>query len=89
VLQTTSTAIGNTHVDRDTTFCFIAPIDLTTIFRGYGPLPAVVGSIDQTGAWDAAVLLLTLWKTKSAYRAFPWQCEKMRTLDLERLRCIA
>jgi transposase len=36
-----------------------------------------------------AVLLLTLWKTKSAYQAFPRQCEKMRTLDLERLRCIA
>jgi hypothetical protein len=54
MLQTTSTAIGNTHVDRDSTFCFIAPIDLTTIFRGYGPLPAVVGTTDQTGAWDAA-----------------------------------
>jgi Polyketide cyclase / dehydrase and lipid transport len=54
MLQTTSTVIGKTHVDRDTSFCFIAPIDLTTIFRGYGPLPAVVGTTDQTGAWDAA-----------------------------------
>ena len=36
-----------------------------------------------------AVLLLTLWKTKSIYQAFPRQCEKMITLDLERLRCSA
>jgi hypothetical protein len=54
MLQTTSAAIGKTHVDRDATFCFIAPIDLTTNFRGYGPLPAVVGTTDQSGAWDAA-----------------------------------
>src|SRR6476661_7179552 len=38
-----------------------------------------------------AVLLLTLWKNKSAYQAFPLSRdgEKMRTSDLERLRCIA
>jgi len=36
-----------------------------------------------------AVLLLTLWKHKSPYQAFPQQCEKMRTHDLERLRSIA
>ncbi|HEY2160292.1 MAG TPA: hypothetical protein VGH24_03225 [Solirubrobacteraceae bacterium] len=28
------------------------PIDLAKIFRGFGPLPAVVGTRDQTGAWD-------------------------------------
>ena len=36
-----------------------------------------------------AVLLLTVWKHKSPYQAFPQQWEKMRTHDLERLRCIA
>src|SRR6516225_9474776 len=37
-----------------------------------------------------AVLLLTLWKNKSAYQAFPdHDKEKMRTSDRERLRCIA
>jgi transposase len=36
-----------------------------------------------------AVLLLTVWKNKSLYQAFPRQREKMRTHDLERLRCIA
>jgi transposase len=38
-----------------------------------------------------AVLLLTLWKNKSSYQAFPQRSsrEKMRTNDLERLRCIA
>jgi transposase len=37
-----------------------------------------------------AVLLLTLWKNKSAYQAFPGHNgEKLRTSDLERLRCIA
>ena len=30
----------------------IAPIDLTRIFTGFGPLPAVVGTRGQTGAWD-------------------------------------
>jgi hypothetical protein len=66
MLQTTSTAIGNTHVDRDTTFCFIVPIDLTTIFRGYGPLPAVVGTTDQTGAWDAAGQSRTILSSPTA-----------------------
>jgi hypothetical protein len=35
-------------------FDCIVPIDLTSIFTGYGPLPAVVGTRDQTGGWDAA-----------------------------------
>jgi hypothetical protein len=30
----------------------IAPIDLALIFRGFGPLPAVTGTRDQTGPWD-------------------------------------
>jgi hypothetical protein len=35
-------------------FEHIVPIDLTSIFMGYGPLPAVTGIKNQTGAWDAA-----------------------------------
>jgi len=35
-------------------FDYILPIDLTSIFTGYGPLPAVNGVQNQTGAWDAA-----------------------------------
>lgn len=34
-------------------FNHIVPIDLTTIFTGYGPLPAVTGTTNQVGAWDA------------------------------------
>ena len=34
-------------------FRHIAPIDLTSIFTGYGPLPAVTETRDQTGSWDA------------------------------------
>jgi Polyketide cyclase / dehydrase and lipid transport len=30
----------------------IVPIDLTTIFKGYGPLPSVTGVAHQVGAWD-------------------------------------
>ncbi|MGH8460578.1 MAG: SRPBCC family protein [Stenotrophobium sp.] len=36
------------------TFEHIVPIDLTTIFTGFGPLPAVTGTQSQVGAWDAA-----------------------------------
>lgn len=36
------------------TFEQIVPIDLKTIFTGYGLLPAVTGTQNQAGAWDAA-----------------------------------
>src|SRR4030081_1017558 len=35
-------------------FDYIVPINLTSIFTGYGPLPAVTETRDQTGSWDAA-----------------------------------
>jgi hypothetical protein len=35
-------------------FEHIVPIDLASIFTGYGPLPAVTRTRNQTGAWDAA-----------------------------------
>lgn len=44
----------NTEVNSqlETTFAYIVPIDLSSIFIGYGPLPAVVSSENQVGAWD-------------------------------------
>jgi Polyketide cyclase / dehydrase and lipid transport len=42
------TATASPEVSFDVT----APIDLTLIFTGYGPLPSVVGIREQTGAWD-------------------------------------
>lgn len=38
----------------DRAFHVVAPIDLPRIFRGMGPLPAVVATREQTGAWDHA-----------------------------------
>lgn len=38
----------------DRVFRHIVPIDLTTIFTGYGPLPAVVDTRDQSGGWDGS-----------------------------------
>ena len=34
-------------------FDHIVPIELSTIFTGYGPLPAVARTENQTGPWDA------------------------------------
>jgi hypothetical protein len=34
-------------------FSHVVPIDLTSIFKGYGFLPAVISTEDQTGNWDA------------------------------------
>jgi Polyketide cyclase / dehydrase and lipid transport len=35
-------------------FRVIVPIDLSKVFRRWGPFPAVLGVTGQTGAWDAA-----------------------------------
>jgi Polyketide cyclase / dehydrase and lipid transport len=35
-------------------FEHIVPIDLTAIFKGYGPLPSVTGIENQVGDWDAS-----------------------------------
>lgn len=34
------------------TFDTIVPIDLPSVFKGFGPLPAVEGTQDQVGDWD-------------------------------------
>jgi len=44
----------HTHIKATPALAFqhIAPIDPRALFTGYGPLPAVIGTRDQTGAWD-------------------------------------
>lgn len=41
-----------TQVDQETTFQTIAPIDLSVVFKAWGPFPSVDGVTDQTGPWD-------------------------------------
>ena len=42
------------NANQSAAFEHIVPVDLASIFTGYGPLPAVTGTQDQTGGWDAA-----------------------------------
>jgi hypothetical protein len=46
------TVTGRAATTPDRAMAVIAPIDLTRIFTGFGPLPAVVGTRGQTGGWD-------------------------------------
>lgn len=39
-------------VDQQTAFDTIAPIDLTVVFKAWGPFPSVDGVTGQTGPWD-------------------------------------
>ena len=48
---TVTTEVTGSQID---VFEYNVPIDLTSIFTGYGPLPAVIGTKNQTGAWDEA-----------------------------------
>jgi hypothetical protein len=43
---------GTARADVKTAFNVIVPIELPHLFRGFGPLPAVVATRDQTGEWD-------------------------------------
>jgi hypothetical protein len=40
------------HAPLEPAFLTIVPIDLARIFRRFGRLPGVLGTHDQTGAWD-------------------------------------
>lgn len=44
------TVTGTANASSERTFDTIVPIDLSRVFRGYGPLPAVTRTTDQTGA---------------------------------------
>jgi hypothetical protein len=50
IAATVSTEVNSNQVK---SFEHIVPIDLASIFTGYGPLPAVTGTKDQVGDWDA------------------------------------
>ena len=41
-------------VDQTSAFEHIVPIDLTSIFKGYGLLPSVISTQNQVGAWNTA-----------------------------------
>ena len=46
------TATARVAVARDPLFAWFIPIELPRILAGYGPVPAVVSSSDQSGPWD-------------------------------------
>lgn len=48
------TVKGVASADQITAFETIVPIDLSKIFLGHLGLPAVIGTKDETGAWNAA-----------------------------------
>src|SRR3982751_5860587 len=49
-----ATVITTIEAPQEKTFLHIVPIDLASIFTGYGPLPSVTETLNQTGPWDAA-----------------------------------
>lgn len=49
-----ATVITTIEAPREQAFLHIVPIALTSIFTGYGPLPSVTQTLNQTGPWDAA-----------------------------------
>lgn len=51
LFRVTLRATANAELTK--TFEIVVPIDVPSIMPGYGPLPAVVGVEEQTGAWDA------------------------------------
>ena len=49
-----ATVEADVKANQSAAFEHIVPVDLASIFTGYGPLPAVTGTQDHTGGWDAA-----------------------------------
>ncbi|KMS91410.1 SRPBCC family protein [Prauserella rugosa] len=46
------TVQGRTAADPAWSFDVVVPIDLSLVFRGWGPFPGVQGVRNQTGPWD-------------------------------------
>ena len=46
------TVSATVPADRAHVFDVIVPIDSSSAFHGYGPLPAVTGTSDESGPWD-------------------------------------
>ena len=64
VSVTTVTATGTAAVDSpEAAFDVITPIDLSLVFTGWGPLPAITHVEEQSGPWDhVGVLIGPMWK---------------------------
>jgi hypothetical protein len=54
VISLAATVEVTMKADQTAAFEHIVPIDLKSIFTGYGPLPAVISTQNQVGGWDAA-----------------------------------
>ncbi|WP_411880844.1 SRPBCC family protein [Polaromonas sp. YR568] len=52
--STAATVTTSIEAPAEKAFLHIVPIALASIFTGYGPLPSVTGTLDETGPWDAA-----------------------------------
>lgn len=52
--STAATVQTTVSASRAAAFGHIVPIDLASIFTGYGPLPSVSRTLNATGPWDAA-----------------------------------
>ena len=59
------TVSGVARTEPGAAFAAIAPVDLTRIFTGMGPLPGVAGTRGQTGAWDHVGATRTVFRTHS------------------------
>ena len=64
---------GRVKVNTLDAFCHVVPIDLTSIFKGYGLLPAVISISAQTGNWDA------IGQTKTVHLSDGSQAKEMIT----------
>ncbi len=64
---------GEVKVNAIEAFCHVIPVDLTSIFKGYGLLPAVIGTSAQTGDWDA------IGQTKTVHLSDASNVREMRT----------
>lgn len=56
-----------TPVDQGDAFHFTVPVNLGSIFTGWGPLPAVTETTDHTGAWDTVGQTRTVWLSDGSY----------------------
>ena len=65
----TISSVVDITVTLSTTAAFdrVVPIDLTSIFKGYGLLPAVISTQAQTGAWDAIGQTRTVYLSDGSY----------------------
>jgi hypothetical protein len=52
--STAATVHTTIHAAKADAFGHIVPIDLTSIFTGYGPLHSVTKTLNATGLWDSA-----------------------------------